>query len=85
MAWRSWHQLGLSADVAVKSPEGEWSWDFDTAAVQAIMLENGLERGPKFEDCHFQLTGGLDMELARSTAKVGGIPALWAMLEGRVK
>jgi peptidoglycan L-alanyl-D-glutamate endopeptidase CwlK len=80
----SWHSYGLAVDVAVYTPadpdnhvKANWSWDFDKELVKEAMLLHGLELGPPFEACHFQLTGGLKIEEAYQLTRSHGMLELW--------
>lgn len=79
-AWESWHQLGLAQDCA-KLVNGVWSWDFDPAKIKPYFLAEGLESLAPFEQCHFQMTGGLSISEARYMAAKSGLQGLWMYVE----
>lgn len=83
-AWNSSHQYGIAVDVAVKSPEGVWSWEWDRPKVQQTMFEHGIERGPRFEEAHYELRKGLSFEEMKQLNRSGGFPAVWYAIEARL-
>lgn len=94
----SWHQYGLASDlvfwVAWKNGKNlrkpEWSWDgrlqwrrlghFGEAI--GLTWGGGWKMGDK---PHFQLTGGLSIAEAKMLHMRGGIPAVWAEVDRRLK
>lgn len=74
-AWQSWHQYGLAADVVAK-PKGKWTWDVDYGPIIEIMNKHGFAN-LKFEQCHFEITGGIPVRDARKIQKEKGLMALW--------
>jgi len=83
--WHSWHNFGLAFDCAVLAAGGQWSWVFDTGLVRARLIAEGLEPGPSFEACHFQLTGGLSLGLAKDIFDKKGVSKLWDMVTENAK
>lgn len=76
--WESWHNFGLAVDVVFKDEAGKWTWKGDYSAVEKCFVKQGLQRGPKFEHAHFELTGGLDIQIALGLYKSVGLQAVWA-------
>lgn len=83
-AWASWHQYGLACDIAVRSDDGLWSWDFDKELVKEAFLAAGFEPGAAYEFCHYQLTGGLKLSEAREIAFTDGLLAVWHRVDALI-
>lgn len=76
--WGSWHQFGLAVDVVFKDKKGQWTWNGDYDAVEKIFLAHGLEKGPRFEHAHFELTGGVNILIAKGVMQNIGLQRVWA-------
>lgn len=90
----SLHQYGLAVDIVFDGlpQEGiQWDWlgDYigtkkdDYKNLALILKKHGLEwLGDKgIEKAHFQKTWGVPLEKIKLTHKLGGIAAVWAMLD----
>lgn len=76
--WSSWHNFGLAVDVVFKDPKGQWTWSGDYDLVEKLFVKQGLEKGPRWEHAHFELTGGMDIQLAAGFCKSVGLQKVWA-------
>lgn len=83
--WQSWHQYGLAFDVALLLEGNTWSWGFDPQKVSEVFLGHGLEWGGINDGPHYQLTGGLSIELAKVLAINEGVHAVWRRVEDLLK
>ncbi len=76
-ARNSWHQYGLAVDIVFKDVKGAWTWEGNWDMLEKIMVSYGIEKGPKFEHAHFELTGGLTTVVAKGVAQSLGLQRVW--------
>lgn len=82
--WESWHQFGVAVDV-VQFIKGRPSWDFDPAKIAQCFLDEGLEWLGPSDAYHFQMTGGLDVRLAKGLARDAGVQRVWVEIQGAAR
>lgn len=74
--WESWHQYGLAIDIAFKI-KGKWTWDGPFDKLAPIFKGSGLEwLGPN-DPGHYQLTRGLNIDIAKGYVQSVGIQRVW--------
>lgn len=81
-AWRSWHQYSVAVDIAFRV-NGTWNWDGPWDWIDRYFAAEGLAR-LSFERAHWQLTGGLSLEMARTIVDDAGLPAVWHEIERKL-
>lgn len=77
-SWLSFHQYGLSVDIAYKRPK--WSWEGDFEAPKKIFMNYGFDAPPSFETGHFQISYGHSIHKIREVYMASGLQAVWIML-----
>jgi peptidoglycan L-alanyl-D-glutamate endopeptidase CwlK len=81
-AGRSYHNYGLAIDsawfVRGKNPWGDAPWQEFLDAVDKI---DGIERGPKWDKPHVQMSTALSLDDIEGLYKSGGLPHLWGEIE----
>ena len=87
----SFHNYGLAADIVFR-PGGRWSWDYKKypyARLGEVGQSLGMTWGgsPEFtkklgqpDPAHFQITGGISINRARSLFEKGGLEAIWSVV-----
>jgi hypothetical protein len=75
-AWQSWHQFGLAIDIAYKI-DGKWSWDSDFGKLVPFFKEQGLEWLGSNDPGHYQLTKGLNIDVAAGLMRAVGLQRVW--------
>lgn len=75
-AWQSWHQFGLAFDIAFLDDVG-WHWNGDFKAVAPFFTDRGLKWLGKADAGHFELTGGLDIRMAKRLMDACGLQRVW--------
>lgn len=83
-AWESYHAYGVASDIALLVT-GKWSWEFDPAKVAPFFTAEGLESLAPFENCHFQMTGGIPIPVAHEITKTYGVQRLWMEIDAAIE
>ncbi len=82
----SWHGFGLAADLVFR-PGGKWSWDSKLPWVRLGRIGEahgaawgnaiGPDKMEAWDQPHFQMTGKLDLKLAKILFLQGGLRSVW--------
>jgi hypothetical protein len=82
-AYRSWHQYGIAADVALFD-DGRWSWDFDPKKISQFFDLDKLIWGGTFrrpDGPHYEWRNKPSLVVSEALVKSQGILRFWAELD----
>lgn len=80
LAWMSWHQYALCADLVFGGP-GKWSWKGDWDRLTEVMISVGLRSIGAKDPGHFELDHNLSIHDAKKIVLKDGIIAVWIAIE----
>jgi peptidoglycan L-alanyl-D-glutamate endopeptidase CwlK len=82
----SWHQFHLAFDIALleNAKPRQWTWNGDFKRIAQYFRAHGFEWLNPYEQCHFQMTGGIKTARAKEIFQIAGKEALWAAVEERL-
>lgn len=78
--WESAHQGNVAVDIA-RRRDSKWSWDFPADKVAKLFTDRGLEWLNPYEQCHFQMCGGLGGKVVGAMARDLGLQRTWAEIQ----
>ena len=76
-SFQSWHNFGLAADVAYRTPSGDWTWDGDFLRLVPIFKARGLEWLGAWDAGHYALHGKVSLKKAKIIYDREGLEAVW--------
>ena len=75
--FQSWHQFGLAADIAYRTPDGKWTWDGDFIRLAPIFQSHGLEWYGPGDAGHYECPAS-SLAAAKTLLDSVGLEGVWS-------